>query len=87
MEGKEHVIVHWEGFAPGNDTSSMAKTYARRFPFLRGMLEDFEKTKVEIGAPDTEVGSTHAQEVHLGETGAGGRSINALVKRKLMSFN
>jgi hypothetical protein len=54
VEGKEHVIVHWEGFAPGNDTSSMAKSYANRFPVLRGMLEEFEKSKAENGAPATE---------------------------------
>jgi hypothetical protein len=87
VEGKEHVIVHWEGFAPGNDTSSMAKSYARRFPVLRGMLEDFEKNKVESGAPATEMGSTNSQEVYLGATGADGHSINAVVKRKLMSLN
>ena len=87
VEGKEHVIVHWEGFEPGNDTSSMAKSYAKRFPVLRVMLEDFEKNKVENGSPATEVGPTNTQETYLGATGADGHSINAVVKRKLMSLN
>jgi hypothetical protein len=45
VEGKEHIIVHWEGFEPGNDTSSMSKAYAKKFPVLKKMLEDYEHTK------------------------------------------
>ena len=45
VEGKEHILVHWEGFAPGNDTSSMSKAYAKKFPVLRKMLEDYEHAK------------------------------------------
>jgi hypothetical protein len=51
------------------------------------MLEDFEKNKVENGAPATEVGSSNTPVGNLGATGAEGHSINSVVKRKLMSLN
>jgi hypothetical protein len=44
--GREHIIVHWEGFLPGDDTSSMSKTYAKKFPVLREMLNDYERAKL-----------------------------------------
>jgi hypothetical protein len=64
----------------------MAKSYAKRFPVLRGMLEEFEKSKAENGAPATEGGSTNTSLDNLGATGEG-HSINSVVKRKLMSLN
>ena len=38
--------MHWEGFLPGDDTSSMSKAYAKKFPVLREMLNDYERAKL-----------------------------------------
>ena len=46
IAGEEHVIVHWEGFGAGNDTSSMSKTHAKKFPVLKKMLKEFEDNKL-----------------------------------------
>ena len=51
VEGQEHIIVHWEGFASGNDTSSMAKSHAKRFPVLKKMLREYEENKLPGAVP------------------------------------
>lgn len=82
VNGNEHIVVHWEGFAPGNDTSSMSKSHAKRFPVLRGMLKEFEQDKA-VGGASLELSVDKMNKVETVATE--GLSINAAVKKKLMS--
>jgi hypothetical protein len=84
VDGNEHIVVHWEGFAPGNDTSSMAKSHAKRFPVLRGMLKEFEQAKA-VGEPGLLLSVDKIDKPGRVDAEEAAINLSAVDKNKLMS--